>query len=118
MKDKMLFILASLAALCFNNWLLGLILNHQLLFKAGAVSELSAAGQPHQVIFRCLDIVSGFLFVALGITIIAKYRSLQRANYLAFGAIVLGIANTADALRYLPCSETMDRNCRHPRRTF
>ena len=114
MKDNKLFILACVAALCFNNWLLGFVLNPDLIFKGGAVSELSAAGQPYLIIFRSLDIVSGILFIAIGTSVLIHYRNCRSSILLGLATITLGVSNTVDALKNLPCSETLTKACAIP----
>jgi len=111
MKRWWLVILAGLAGFCFNNWLFGLVLNHHLLFSRGAVSELSALDQPHQLLFRSLDVVAGILFVALA-AVLARTTPRRRGyKWLVYGTAALGIANVLDAFQPLACSETLNKSC-------
>ncbi len=108
---KKLTILAGLASLGFNNWLLGLFLNYHLLSHRGAISELSAIGQPHQLVFRSLDVISGALFVALAVLFIKAISRGRGYLLLVLGTAALGLANAIDALYPLPCSETLSNSC-------
>ena len=106
--------MAILAALSFNNWLLGLVLNHNLFFKGGAVSEFSALDQPHQLVFRILDVTSGVLFVILAVLLAKIMPRVRGYRWLIFGAVALGISNAVDATQPLTCSETLSKSCSIP----
>ncbi|HXY18084.1 MAG TPA: DUF998 domain-containing protein [Candidatus Nitrosopolaris sp.] len=114
-RPKHLLAIATLAALCFNNWLLGPWLNHRLFAHNGSVSEFSAVDQPHYAIFRTLDVFSGLLFILLAI-LLAQYISLtdKWRRVLLWSLAILGAANFMDALFTLHCSETLDVGCRIP----
>lgn len=104
-----------LAVICFNNWFLGIFFNSRLLFADGSVSEFSATGQPHSVIFRMLDIVSGILFILATFLIAkrSKIDSIAKQLFIVMTA-VLGIANMFDALFPLKCSQSSTAGCLIP----
>ncbi len=111
MKPRALYILTILAALSLNNWLLGLAFNRHLLFRGGAISEFSALDQPHHIVFRSLDVVGGALLIILAV-ILAKAMVRASGYYiLIFSTVALGLANMADALQPLKCSETLTASC-------
>lgn len=112
--SRWFFSITFAAALVFNNWLLGIILNTRLFLAGGSVSEFSAGGQPHAALFRALDILAGALIVALG-GLVYRYRSHDGGwRGIAVCLIILGLANCADALLPLPCSGTLDTTCSAP----
>jgi len=107
--------LGGLAALGFNNWLLGPWLNQYLFSHNGSVSELSALTQPHHNVFRLLDVLSGVLFVVLARLLSKLPASTSRwRQTMLYGLIILGLANILDAGLPLKCSETLDRGCTIP----
>ncbi len=108
-------IILGLCVISFNNWILALFLNHTLLFKAGSVSELSAATQPHAWIFRCLDLLAGISMIALALLVSKKMGSVSKVGrWLIIATFILGIANVVDAILPLRCSETLEVNCVEP----
>ena len=111
---KTFFFLAVLAALCFNNWILGFFLNAKLFSADGSVSELSSAGHPHAVVFRSLDIISGLLLMALAVWWHKSRQSRERSGILFWGSLVLGVSNLVDALLPLGCSEVLNSACKIP----
>lgn len=106
---------AVLCALAFNNWILALFLNHQLLLANGSVSEFSAVDQPYSWVFRSLDILSGISFLLLTLWWQLKTRGRDKPSLLLFiGGLILGVSNLADALAPLHCSETLSSVCSEP----
>lgn len=113
-RRRLIIYVATAAALTFNNWLLGIFINHRLFMAGGSVSEFSATTQPYHWLFRSLDIASGVLLVILAFLI---FRSLPRRRYfrwLSLGLAVLGLANCLDAALPLPCSGTLSKSCNAP----
>ncbi|MDL2342395.1 MAG: DUF998 domain-containing protein [Patescibacteria group bacterium] len=108
-----------------NHWLpiLGLVLDSNWLYLApflnlsntiqGAfISELSANGQPYSLLFRCLDIAAGVVWLVAALQWVSiKYSPLS----LLFGLVLftLGSADIIDSLLPLDCSETMSVVCRN-----
>lgn len=114
-SSKFILAIAALAALAFNNWLLGPLLNKLLFSSNGSVSEFSAITQPHYWVFRGLDIVSGSLFIILALLMSQKLSVVSKARtVLLWGTAIMGTANIIDALFSLPCSETLDSGCSLP----
>lgn len=108
-------LIAALAALSFNNWLLGPLLNYHLFAANGSVSEFSAIDQPYYVIFRTLDIFSGMLFALLALLLAQYLKHKDRWRHvLVWSLAILGVANVMDAVFTLPCSETLDKGCAVP----
>ena len=108
-------LIAVLAALCFNNWLLGPLLNYHLFANNGSVSEFSATNQPYYLIFRTFDIFSGLLFALLALLLAQFLQQKDKWRHtLVLGLAILGIANVLDAFFTLPCSETLDKVCSVP----
>ena len=98
------------AVLCFNNWLLGLLLNNNLLIKGGSVSELSVRDQPYHYVFQSLDIASGILFTIVALLVKRQVKKTSLGlNVLIWGTIVFGISNVIDGLLTLPCAETLEK---------
>ena len=114
LKKYRLSVIAGLAAVTYNNWLLGPLLNHNLFAHNGSVSEYSVSSQPSHWWFQSLDIVSGILLMAVGYKLIQGLKANRAGRFLAIGLVVLGIANIWDALFSLPCSETLSRSCSIP----
>jgi hypothetical protein len=102
-KENLPMMLAVMAALLFNNWLLGFILNPHIIFSADAISDLSSAGQPHALWFQLLDILSGITFVLLGVLLIQK-KYINDAKTIAIASIILGLANILDATSPVKCT--------------
>ncbi len=102
-----------LAVLTFNNWCLAIFFNRRLLLKGGAVSELSALNEPHALLFRVLDVLSGLLFVVAALLVLHHLAGFKTALHrvLVGATILFGVANSLDALLPLHCSETMNVNC-------
>ena len=95
---------------------MALIFNRPLLFAGGSVSEFSAYTQPHHMVFRILDVISG-LCLAAGFGLMLTQKIIQKRRFwplLGIGSIVLGISNCVDALFPLPCSGTKDAFCNAP----
>ncbi len=111
-SPRLLHINVILAALTFNNWLLGSIFNQRLFNHWGTISELSAPGQPHAALFRGLDVLSGLLFILLALQL---FRQLNYKNIFAKIALifmaVLGLANIGDALMPLKCAPSLQGAC-------
>ena len=108
-------LIAVLAALCFNNWLLGPLLNYHLFASNGSVSEFSATNQPYYLIFRTFDIFSGLLFALLALLLAQFLQQKDKWRHtLVLGLAILGIANVLDAFFTLPCAETLDKVCNVP----
>lgn len=104
-----------LAVLSFNNWLLAIVFNRQLLLRDGSVSEFSVASQPHSWLFRSLDIISGLLFLAVAVLIYKKTRPGGiGARIIILATTLLAIGNFFDALIPLNCSEALSANCQLP----
>jgi hypothetical protein len=100
----------GLCALAFNNWLLGLALNHHLIFAGGSISELSALTQAYHQVFRWLDVLSGILFITCAAIIFGSATStVKRA--MVYVLAITGVAQVVDALMAMPCSGTVDQNC-------
>lgn len=115
-KKRLAFYLTLFGAVLLNNWLLGFVFNRHLLFAGGSVSEFSALSQPHQMLFRCLDIASGLLLAA-GFGLMLTRQQIRRSrfwNLLSIGGLVLGLSNCIDAILPLPCSGTVDQLCNAP----
>jgi len=107
--------LAGLAAVAFNNWLLALVLNPHLFLKDGSVSEFSVSSQPYSWAFRVADVISGLLFLALSAWVLKFMKSNQKTHkwlyILVVCLAVFGIANGVDALLPLNCSNTINSSC-------
>ena len=103
-----------MAALAYNNWLLGPLLNHNLFAHNGSVSEYSVASQPYHWLFQSLDTASGILLIIIGYGLSQKIKGGRTGKILAIGTIALGVANIWDAVFKLPCSETLNRSCSIP----
>lgn len=107
------FLLSLISAACFNNWALGFLLNPTLLRAGGSISELSSSDQSHFAVFRTLDILAGLMLVSMAIWW-QRSQSRQGHDLIFWGALILGVANTADALLPLNCSETLNPSCSMP----
>jgi len=114
MERRLFTVLGLLAALTYNNWLLGPILNPNLWRHNGSVSEYSVASQPGHLDFRVLDVTAGLLLAYLGyrLFISMKGSSLGRVSVLVI--VVLGLSNILDAAFVLPCSQTLLATCQVP----
>ncbi len=115
-SPRTIFAILLTATLTFNNWVLALLLNRPLFLHGGAVSELSAFGQPSAVVFRSLDIISGLLFITAA-ALLLQYQQLHglKTYYvLIVLTAIFGIANTVDAMIPLRCSVTLAMACETP----
>ncbi len=107
--------LASLAMILFNNWLLGLAFNWELIKKGGSISELSSPDQPAHWLFQSLDIAAGIMILVLAYSLKDRLDLKRRSGrWLVGSSVLLGAANIADAFMPLPCSGTLDRACDSP----
>lgn len=113
-KHRQPILVAALAALTYNNWVLGHLLNRNLFERDGSVSEFSVSSQPYHWLFQSLDIVSGSLLVLVGYCLWQSLSSSRSGRYFAIGAMLLGAANIFDAVFSLPCSETLSATCQIP----
>jgi hypothetical protein len=105
-------VLGVTAAILYNNWLLGPVLNYPLFQHDGSISEYSAGSQPFSWLFRGLDIGAGLSIVIVGYLLWKQLKSRPWGRPLAIWVAILGAANILDALLVLPCSETLNRGCR------
>ena len=112
--NKKTWLLAGLAALAYNNWLLGIFLNHNLFVHNGSISEFSVPSQPYHWLFQLLDIISGVMMIWLGWRLWEKLKPSRSGRWLGVSIAVLGAANIFDAFFKLPCSETLNPNCHIP----
>lgn len=104
-----------LAVICFNNWVLGIFINHNLFRAGGSVSEFSATSQAHHWLFRGLDIASGLAFVGVAYILSKKGRASVPGNKLiVWATLLLGLGNMLDAFLPLPCAGTLDKLCSAP----
>jgi hypothetical protein len=101
----------GLGALLYNNWLLGNWLNPNLFKNNGSVSEFSVHSQPHALVFRSLDIISGLLIVIIARMFANQLWRSKHEKIILLATTILGLANIMDALRALPCSETLSNKC-------
>jgi hypothetical protein len=104
----------ALTALTYNNWLLGTWLNPLLFNHNGSVSELSVSAQPHSLVFRLLDVVAGLLLVATAVLFIRQLQESKTGKFILIVTALMGVANIADAINTLPCSETLSQACQVP----
>lgn len=113
-KLRFLRLSALAATIVFNNWLLGIGLNHRLFLAGGSVSEFSAGSQPYRWVFRGLDIAAGILLATTAVIIFQLRHKYRYWRWIALLLFILGVANIADALLPLPCSGTIDKACNAP----
>jgi hypothetical protein len=102
-----------LAALifCFNNWLLGPLLNPTLVAANGSVSELSVISEPHATIFRSLDIAAGVLFLLFGCLLYWDTPRSKGGKTMAVLLALLGAGEIIDASLPLRCAESLGNSC-------
>lgn len=113
-KLRFLGLSAPAAAILFNNWLIGIGLNHRLFLAGGSVSEFSAGGQPYRWVFRSLDIAAGALLAVTAMLIFRLRHEHRYWRWIALLLLILGLGDIADALLPLPCSGTLDSACNAP----
>jgi len=111
-RSKLASAAAVLAGLTFNNWLLGPFLNARLFGADGSISEFSVRGQPDFWVFRGLDIAAGLLLIGLAYLLKDALKGRRYGQLLLIATAALGLANVADALAPLSCSETLDGACK------
>lgn len=86
-------LLAAVAALLYNSWPLGFVLNPTVVRHALA-SVLEAPHQPYDWVFVSMDVASGVLAIALGYLQLRKHPAGLPAkaavvSYMLFGALVM-----------------------------
>lgn len=107
-------LIAVLAGLVFNNWVLGPWLNPVLFKVDGSISEFSISNQPHYWVFRSLDMVAGAALILLAYVSIGELGKSRLGKFILIVTAVLGISNIADAIFTLSCSETLSTSCSIP----
>ena len=107
-------VVVGLAAITYNNWALGSWLNPLLSKNNGSISEFSISGQPHYLVFRILDVLSGILLIATAALFVKNLDGSRPGRFILAVTAVMGIANIADALITLPCSVTLSSTCSIP----
>lgn len=111
-RGRARLVLVAGGVLTFNNWILSFFLNRRLLVNGGSVSEFSAITQPHNWIFRALDVAAGILLILIAYILSRPVRKPEKSwKVLVASTAILGIANIADALIPLPCSGIIERAC-------
>lgn len=114
MRRHGLTVVGLLAAITYNNWLLGPFLNPVLWRHNGSVSEYSVASQPAHFLFRSFDIIAGILLIYLGLRLFRLLIDRPLGRLSAVLLAVLGFANIMDAAFVLPCSQTLSSACDVP----
>ena len=98
-------------------WLyLGPLLNLQNTTQGAFISELSATGQPYALLFRCMDIAAGLMWVIAASYLLRDKLSLI-GRLLGMVLLTIGSGDIIDALLPLNCSETLSAVCRHQNNT-
>ena len=106
------WLILVLAVATFNNWVISLFFHNSLILHGGEISELSVTGQPHALLFRSLDVISGILFVFFATLILFKtINKTKKYSVLIVTTVALGISNMLDALFPLRCSATNNPSC-------
>lgn len=97
----------------YNSWLFAFVNPHPAPLS-GYLSELAAAGQPFNWLFRSGDVVAGILFVAVAILGSRRWvRGFGRvAPWLALAVATAGGGTIADTIAHMPCAPTLDAGCR------
>ncbi len=101
---------AVLAALSYSAFLLG----HWTSPHAGRqvfVSELEAAGQPYNWLFRVADVVSGLAILVLSWIVYATLRGPRRAPMACGLLAVLGLGSIIDGSSTMSCLPTPNTAC-------
>lgn len=98
---------------CYNSWLYAFVNPHPAPLS-GYLSELAAAGQPRNWLFRSGDIVAGVLFIAVAILGRRRWRKRygRAAPWLALAVAAAGLGTIADTIAHMPCAPTLDAGCR------
>ncbi|HEV2403476.1 MAG TPA: DUF998 domain-containing protein, partial [Candidatus Saccharimonadales bacterium] len=105
--------IVALLALLYNGWILESLLNPRMPAAPSLISELSALTQPHHQVFQALDIVAGFLTLALCGFVWQLTRGLApRVRWLLTGLFAfVGIDSIVDALLPISCAPSVDMHC-------
>lgn len=114
MRRRFPLVLGIIAAVLYNNWLLGPWLDNALWMHNGSVSEFSVTAQPAHLAFRMLDIAAGLLLIYLGYWLLKASSGQIFGKLLAGFTGLLGFSNILDALFVLPCSQTLSSACSVP----
>lgn len=100
-----LTLLAALAGVLYNSWPLGYVLNPAA--NRGLASNLEAAGQPFNWLFIGLDIVTGVLMCALGVSLALWFRGqanrARMIDVLLAGIFIFGVLTAMDAVLPIGC---------------
>ncbi|MFG2085061.1 MULTISPECIES: DUF998 domain-containing protein [unclassified Spirillospora] len=104
-------VLTVVAAIAYATFLVGSVLNPDLDFFNGYVSELSAADQPFHYIYGAGDLVTGVLTILVALSTLRKLtrRPLATAGWTFLG--LFGLFAIGDAAFPLDCAPSMDTWC-------
>ena len=103
--------------LSYNTWVLWAPLNGQAQILDGYLSELSAADQPHHLVFRGGDLITGVLAGLLGAGALRHWsaRAGRRRRWwllAAAGLVLFALGTAVDAVLAMDCSPALDQQCR------
>lgn len=105
-------IAALLGAATYSSFLLGPLTHSHLSATSSFVSELEAAGQPYEALFRLSDVISGLsIIVVAGVL----YRMLRPDRLLAGGCVLValtGAASVGDGTTEMGCAPSLDPACK------
>jgi len=103
------------SAVLYSSWLLGPWLNPRLGLTRGLASDLAAADQPHNRLFRVADLAAGSLALLGAARMLRgrrdrRPRGAERSGWLCAGAFA--VATILDAsLTALSCAPSIDPDC-------
>lgn len=109
---KYLYALSISAALLYDSWPIGRLLNPTVSRKSLA-SGLEAVGQPYNWLFIGGDIVSSLFVITFSLLILQKLKDKKQYQYINISlicAIIFGLGTIVDALLPLRCIQEI-QNC-------
>lgn len=108
LSSRTVLALSILAAVLYNSWPLGYILNPAV-GRHDLASNLSAPGQPYNWLFTGGDILTGVIMLVLAIDLWRKFGRTFAGRAAALGYILFGVFTAASTLLPLGCSATDPR---------
>lgn len=102
------YVLALAAAIAYNSWPLGYMLNPAVTRTRGLASELEGLRQPFNWVFIALDTLCGVCVLVISYVLVHRYSTLTRGDKVTIASFALfGLLTIADALLPMTCEPSL-----------